>query len=743
MAKVPKGKTAEQYKDDPIKALKDDAKGGKFGKVKWKIENGGYYFADYREKPAPDQNAFVWDFFPNGSKEKLKTSFPNAIFEPTLDEPPAQGAPGGNTSNQGAAALATLPLESEVPTDPRLIFIADYEGKSVVYSYTSSDNLTSPLLDGWTVKGADGKLTGGGDEAYTLEKAKTDFREITGTPSLMNNNAYINFAAGKGKDGIQFLIERENQPRFYDVGAGFLKGEDSPKGELTVQSLIEWSQRDKNYKFPYRYQDFVFLKWWKKVPLNYMITLRRYKYPTIDSVGSAEEHLNQVNPKTLTPAATAITFLGEDPGNKISTILGGIEAGLKWKDIKADVWEVSYQGSQKSADTPFPFASKVLGFLQGGGESAKTNESAGVPPDPYSNGPYENKILGPTTVIDTTKARDRGIEFKHEITLIFEYSARSIGSINSKAAMLDIIGNLMVLTFNEASFWGGMNRHMPMAAPSHEPWLGGPAGRKAWLNADPEGFFNAIGDQLAKAAENIGEAFQKFFDDPIAGLKSIAAGGMAEYMKMKTSGGKGFMQGIHSLLTGAPVGEWHLTVGNPMNPMMMIGNLICTGIKLEFNDELGPDDFPTELKATVQLQHGMPRDRAGIESMFNSGKGRLYSLPKGFEKTFASYNMSAVDSATGRGPGVVTAWPDEKSKKKGNGSPGSSGATTGNKQANSTERSNGGSQPRARKNPFLGDPAVVGNVTGYFAQSVLPRIANSAAATANAGVKFFKKITGQ
>jgi len=77
----------------------------------------------------------------------------------------------------------------------------------------------------------------------------------------------------------------------------------------------------------------------------------------------------------------------------------------------------------------------------------------------------------------------------------------------------------------------------------------------------------------------------------------------------------------------------------------MMGNMICTSGKLEFSDELGPDDFPTEVKVTITLQHGMPRDKAAIESMFNKGRGRIYALPNGYEQSFASSGQSPVDSS--------------------------------------------------------------------------------------------------
>ena len=79
-----------------------------------------------------------------------------------------------------------------------------------------------------------------------------------------------------------------------------------------------------------------------------------------------------------------------------------------------------------------------------------------------------------------------------------------------------------------------------------------------------------------------------------------------------------------SVLTGMPTGEWHLVVGNPCNPIAMIGNLICDNLKIDFGDVLGPDDFPTELTATISLKMARPRERGEIESMFNRGEGRLY-----------------------------------------------------------------------------------------------------------------------
>lgn len=107
-----------------------------------------------------------------------------------------------------------------------------------------------------------------------------------------------------------------------------------------------------------------------------------------------------------------------------------------------------------------------------------------------------------------------------------------------------------------------------------------------------------------------------------------------------------YMTGMRSLLIGEPVGDWHLTIGNPLNPIAVIGNLICTGMSVDFSEELGPDDFPMEMSITVKLDHGMPRDRDAIESMFNRGSGRIYNLPDTIRAS--SDFETTVDGKTGK-----------------------------------------------------------------------------------------------
>jgi hypothetical protein len=117
--------------------------------------------------------------------------------------------------------------------------------------------------------------------------------------------------------------------------------------------------------------------------------------------------------------------------------------------------------------------------------------------------------------------------------------------------------------------------------------------------------------------------------------------------------------GFKATLTGDPVGEWHLMVGNPFNPLLTIGNLIVTNAKLKLSENFGVDDFPTDISFEITLEHGKPRDKGDIESMFNRGEGRLHYAPFGVKDEKWNVSSATKDSR------IDTSWKSKgKSKSK-------------------------------------------------------------------------------
>ena len=517
-----------------------------------------------------------------------------------------------------------------------------------------------------------------------LDKAQKDFDEMKnnefykGVPALQN---YYSLIRLYGSNGGKNLVNKKGQRRWYEVDStnnNDLNFASTP----TTTALISWGSGDPYGRTPYQFTDFVFSKYWRKIENNRLITLRRYPAPILDNLkfpgmggndNAQDTGSSSEKDKAFTPMATAITYFGGDTGNSLNSILK-FTTGFPWEDVQGSVWEVNTDSVPSNESGPgklFKGVSKFAEMLNvaGGKFDRELVQAGGVlPPDPYVNGPYENRIMGPVNRIDSVKKRKAGINFQWDgISLVFEYVARPVGGINPKAVLLDIMGNFLVIGSASAVFFGGAHRFM--ANPAKYPFLGGGKGIEEWYKGNPVGWaitsvkqFTQGGDYAngggspQSAATGIFKNLKGFFDQLFSGEKGNLFGAAATIFSgstgniinnaiaSKTAGQVPYLQGMKAILTGEPVGEWHVTVGNPLNPIAMIGNLVCENMTVEFNDELGPDDFPTEIKITVNLKHAMARDRDAIESVFNRGMGRIYNLPDSFSGS-ADF-QTKVDNAT-------------------------------------------------------------------------------------------------
>ena len=56
---------------------------------------------------------------------------------------------------------------------------------------------------------------------------------------------------------------------------------------------------------------------------------------------------------------------------------------------------------------------------------------------------------------------------------------------------------------------------------------------------------------------------------------------------MKKLGGPQGGSIIAAFLSGDPTGQWHVTIGNPMNPILVCGNLCLEDSNVSFEGPLG------------------------------------------------------------------------------------------------------------------------------------------------------------
>jgi hypothetical protein len=447
---------------------------------------------------------------------------------------------------------------------------------------------------------------------------------------------------------------------------------------------------------PYYWRDFLYCMYYGAIPNKYMITLRRFPAPMRDNLSIPTQLLqsNLYRKKGAgRPVAQAVTWWGSDTGNLLNDVIS-FTTGLKWESkTQAEIANVEGfdQGFFKTVlGRAFGTAAGAIG---GAGVLAAMGDAASVViastdsgkaeitipkinqalRDKFTsnNGPLSDFIFNPVDTIDSTYFRARGLDFSAgPILLKFHYELASLGEVNTKAAMVDIIGNLLALGTNYGNFLTPDVRY-----DNGFPAIGFPGGDKGLLKfysdplewtktaikylADPDGTTNESPEleEFKRAQTEIDQSVQQLESV----IKQISSdGGDLESLAKELDGPLGNVLAFAladdliekiavplSLKTGAPVGEWHLVVGNPMNPIAMIGNLICKGVEIEFGEVLGPDDFPTEVMATFTLEHGRDRERGEIESMFNRGDGRLYqsNLPT-YSNTQSLANVALTDGSS-------------------------------------------------------------------------------------------------
>jgi hypothetical protein len=355
--------------------------------------------------------------------------------------------------------------------------------------------------------------------------------------------------------------------------------------------------------------------------------------------GYEESHFN---------IATAVTYMGEKTGNKLSDILK-FEYGANYEDKEAKVEMMKNVDGGLAAQmknklgVSESFMNGTMTTQEAGGRGGlvrqaikfsaltgmrgKSVQEAIAASHRFEGNEYAQvygeNIYGDVNVINKTKVRSRGLTYSGNFTLNFEYSLKSLKCVNPRIAMMDILSNFLILTGNYGAFWGGETRFYGQR--SIAPQFGDP---EKLRNGDFKGYFQSLLSDVKSGFENISTS--NGGDGGLwDGLKNLAGGALQGLLGNLFGGNvgvAGMAEAPAALLSGSPTGYWHVTVGNPLDPIAMMGNMAVTKTSVQFNDVLGYDDFPTEIKFTVELEHCMPRDNAAIENMFNGAKGRFYSF---------------------------------------------------------------------------------------------------------------------
>lgn len=504
-------------------------------------------------------------------------------------------------------------------------------------------------------------------------------------------------------------------------------------GDCRISTLVNLSKYSRSIlgQARYKYSDFMFCKE-LGMPNNHLITLRRYASPIGDQIhgqGAVANNyaiISMSNVKNQKDAKKQKTkkiknfensakvsdvghlccyFGGED--NKLEDI---IKYSFK-QTYKTMNSEIQRQDS-KEDDRPSLLGS-IINTASAGYRAHMANSTAGnnnllaqwgqhsrfgIVRSIFGSQPWhhndgalyhvdKNKIYEPKNTIQEVDYYEGKIQFQHEFSLVFSYEMRAYDNISPKAAMLDLIANILRTCGTHGSFWGGA-RQLNGPSPNAAGWnkanhlidntwdaLGSGIGTMFQggfsMDSIMSGLSKMMSSELGQMVSGLVDKAKSIADACYNGVKGLVDGtatreeiftaiwdGLKKFnkatglsdmakAKLKDAMGRPQVYAWDSLLSGGDTGMWHVTIGNPLRPIMTFGNLEVTNTTIEHSGPLGIDDFPTKLKVTVQLKHARPRDIGAIEKMYAFGassiyKGKSKSNPsrvyKIFEKDATSKN---------------------------------------------------------------------------------------------------------
>ena len=483
--------------------------------------------------------------------------------------------------------------------------------------------------------------------------------------------------------GLFFKGPTPETPLLTNKEAHFMSTED-----CTIKRLVSLSNNKNDKTSPlgqarYKYADFMYCKDLGKYANNHLLTLRRFAFPVGDNIFTEAAMAKQDNNwSTMGDIGRLVTWFGNDD-NKLEDILK-YDYEATWKPMNSEIHqEFSKEG--EGADAPgatknlFNKAILAIGqtnysyikALTKGTNPALTLPfmSVPIPAGQYQNDPvvlgqnYDaHKVYEPANTIRETNIYDGELKFSQEFSITFNYTLRAYDNINPKAALLDLLGNIMVVTYRRGRFWGGENsilgvsRDKSMWNIANNIIKKGSDTAKTYasqlLNGDTQEAVNTMKGELSNLWEkgkelvdnlrnnntDLSKLATNIFNNGIDAVTGI----------LQNHLGRPAIYQFNSILDGDLTGLWHLTVGNPLNPIMSIGNLIMTKAEVQHYGPLGIDDFPTGLKVTVSLKHAQPRDSARIEHMYTKGLGTIYQSLNAIKDINQVYSVGKPAANTGK-----------------------------------------------------------------------------------------------
>lgn len=413
-----------------------------------------------------------------------------------------------------------------------------------------------------------------------------------------------------------------------------------------------------------KYSDFAYLKNYGVYPNNRLVVIRRFEAPVPDNLFSLDEEKS--------PMSTIVGY-ADNIGDLVK-----ISVNEEWESSKPTLTELLNEFGEDTMKAVFKGKEGGLGDLVNAGINAipmgnltkmlqrkiLSHPSIGIiGPNDASQLP----IADPNIIRESQQRQmvgeergGSGLMGKFNITLVTEYEQKFINGVDPTIVYLDIINNALQMGTSRSTFYLGRKDD--------------PANKARdiinRLSKDPTGelmnWCKIIWDSMKSSLEELGNFLTGKSKEDAGDSEDVEARkkaqekeekkGLSDMVEsigdfLKTSVDlilKNIIQkyrhkllGVITNMTGAPSTPWHVTIGNPLRPIFVSGDMLCESVDIDPGNVLAFNNLPSTIKVTIKLKSARNLGLQEIFAKYNAGSIRTVAgkyVSTGPEDFFGSDN---------------------------------------------------------------------------------------------------------
>jgi len=410
------------------------------------------------------------------------------------------------------------------------------------------------------------------------------------------------------------FIFNDKSSNLYDVRSGI--GNIKYTSEYPINKSFQTDKEDIN---PYteiinkldgkskklKYSDFAYLSDLGVYPINRLVILRRFN----ENV-SVVNDLDDINEEPISVLISWISPEDEKMFNLSFHEEWTNQTNFFWDEFAKMVKGVTGINASKLTSLPGWSQGFLYNFLKSAGFVDPNNDKNDYLP------------VGDPNVLRQSKTRSlEGQGLKSDISLNFksQYEQKYIKGIDPGEAMLKIISNIFAMGTSEMRYIFDSNSSVLNNLKDtvyHNNTISG------WTGTILNLMENFVGTLMGMMSER---------DDGITLIKnknnnekgSFINEKLIKPLNMAIQRYRWNLKSSLALTTGDPTTPWHLTVGNPLNPLLSIGNIHLTNGSIDFGNEMNFNNLPDKIRVSFNVGFGRPLGRMELMDIFNIKYERL------------------------------------------------------------------------------------------------------------------------